>query len=188
MSYKFNPKNKKKLDNIDRRRSLPPKETLEKLYLKEGDYIADIGCGIGYFTFPALDIVKSKGKVYAIDISQDMLEDVEEKINNKDIDNIQVIKGEISQLKDNSVNYIFISNVLHEIDNKDEFFDDLKRVLQSNGRVSIIEWKKIKMDIGPSLEHRLSQEWVKDKLFHIGFKDIEIIDINDNLYSVTGKL
>ena len=61
MTHKFDAKNKHKLDNEKRRELLPPDETLIKLGLHEGDIMADIGCGIGYFTIPASKIAGDSG-------------------------------------------------------------------------------------------------------------------------------
>ena len=67
MVHKFNPANKKKLDDPWRRENLPPILTLEKLGLIPGDTMADLGCGIGYFTIPAAEIVRESYKVFALD-------------------------------------------------------------------------------------------------------------------------
>ena len=75
MTHKFDAKNRHKLDNPKRREMLPPEKTLIRLGLKQGDIVADIGCGIGYFTIPAANIVGDSGKVFAMDISPEMLEE-----------------------------------------------------------------------------------------------------------------
>ena len=79
MTHKFDIKNKQSLDNEKRREILPPYKTLIGLELKEGDTVADIGCGIGYFTFPAAEIVGESGMIFAMDISAKMLEEVDQK-------------------------------------------------------------------------------------------------------------
>ena len=70
--HKFDPSNKSKLDNEWRREVLPPFKVLESLGLENKYIIADIGCGIGYFTIPAAELT-APNKVYALDISGDML-------------------------------------------------------------------------------------------------------------------
>ena len=80
MTHKFDAKNKHKLDNEKRRELLPPEQTLINLGLHEGDVMADIGCGIGYFTIPASKIVGDSGKIFAMDILPEMLQDVGIKI------------------------------------------------------------------------------------------------------------
>ena len=58
--HKFDFKDRHKLDNAERRKNLPPHRTLLDLGLKENDIMADLGSGIGYFTFPASGIVRTK--------------------------------------------------------------------------------------------------------------------------------
>ena len=73
MTHKFNIDNKHKLDSPKWRELLPPSETLKKLELYDGAIAADIGCGIGYFTLPAAELVGSQGRVYALDVSEEIL-------------------------------------------------------------------------------------------------------------------
>ena len=165
---------------------LPAKKTLIDLGLKNGDTIADIGCGIGYFTIPASKIVGPEGKVYAIDISSDMLNELKEII--KDILNIEVIKTTEKNLiiADNSINFAFISNVLHEVDDLNSTLQEIKRIMVSNGNIVIIEWKKIKSDFGPPVSHRLESSILAEKLKEIRFKNIVVSDLNEYSYTITG--
>ena len=77
MAHKFNKLDKKKLDNPKKRELIPPYKILEMIELEEGDKIADVGAGIGYFTIPASEIVGKKGMVYALDIELEMIEEIE---------------------------------------------------------------------------------------------------------------
>jgi ubiquinone/menaquinone biosynthesis C-methylase UbiE len=49
------------------------------LGLDESDVVADIGCGVGYFSIPAVEIIKNSNKVYALDTSGEMLLEVEKR-------------------------------------------------------------------------------------------------------------
>jgi precorrin-6B methylase 2 len=69
LTHKFDVSQKVKLDNPARRAILPPDETLGKLGLNAGEVMADIGCGIGYFTFPAAKMIGPGGRVYALDVA-----------------------------------------------------------------------------------------------------------------------
>lgn len=81
--HKFNPENKGKLDNPERRKLLPPEEVLLELGLKKGQNMADIGCGIGYFTIPAGEIVGREAKVYGVDILEEMLRELDQRLEKK---------------------------------------------------------------------------------------------------------
>ncbi|OCL27390.1 methyltransferase [Orenia metallireducens] len=189
MVHKFDPKNKHKLDNPQRREVMPPKETLERLMLLEGDKVADIGCGIGYFTIPASKIVGKNGRIYAIDTSKEMLAYLNEEIQDNKIENIELIEaGEYdAKLKDNSLDFILISYVIHEIEDKDKFLENYLHKLKSRGKLAIIEWKKVESESGPPFEHRVGLEELSKLLTAHNIGIIKEIELSDNHYGIIAK-
>jgi len=186
MSHKFSAKNKNKLDNSERRKIMPPEITLEKLHLKKGDIVADVGCGIGYFSIPAAVIVGEMGKVYAMDISDEMLREVQERARANNVINIEMVKTLENSLivVDESITYAFICNVLHETENVSSFLMEVNRVLVMGGKVSIIEWIKKESLIGPPMNHRIAEEELLNMLNNIEFRVIEKIDIGNEFYGI----
>ena len=189
MTHKFDAKNKHKLDNEKRRELLPPEETLIKLGLHEGDVMADIGCGIGYFTVPASKIVGDNGNVFAMDILPEMLQDVGKKIKDNNISNIEILLTEENDLKleDNKITFAFISTVLHEANEKEKFINEIKRILSPKGRIAIIEWQKINSEFGPPIEHRLDKVDLIKILNSLEFSNISTIDIGENFYGLIAQ-
>ena len=155
----FNAKNKGKLDSPKRREMLPPEETLLRFGLKEGDVVADVGCGTGYFSFPAYEITKSK--VYAIDLSQEMLDYLSSKKTNELIDTV-LSDGDNFKIDDGSASFTLLSTVLHEINETETFIDELARITSDNGTLGIIEWKYADTKMGPKLSHRLSIKQIEE--------------------------
>ncbi|EKQ56171.1 MULTISPECIES: class I SAM-dependent methyltransferase [unclassified Clostridium] len=186
MTHKFDAKNKHKLDNEQRRKLLPPKQTLINLGLQKGDMMADIGCGIGYFTIPASKIVGDSGKIIAMDISPEMLQDVQMKINENNISNIEIILTEENNLKleDNKATFAFISLVLHEANDKENFLSEVKRIIAPGGKIAIVEWEKITGEFGPPIDHRLDRIYLTKMLDSLGFSDISTIDIGEDFYGI----
>jgi ubiquinone/menaquinone biosynthesis C-methylase UbiE len=160
MAHKFDPLNLNKLDNAWRRQNLPPLPTLEKLGISPTDIIADIGCGVGYFTIPAAGMVDGANKVFALDTSAKMLAEVEKRISAGNILNIVAIKTSEYDLKlpDESVTFAFMVNVLHEIENKMQFIAEIKRILKPEGKIAIIEWEKENIEMGPPKEDRIGKD------------------------------
>jgi len=188
MTHKFDPININKLDNEWRRQNLPPCSTLEKLGLISTDIAADIGCGIGYFTIPAAGIVSSENKVFALDTSDKMLDEVKKRMSAEDISNISIIKTSEYDLKlpDESVTFALIINVLHEIEDKVQFIAEVKRILKPEGKIAIIEWEKAKMEMGPPIEHRIGKEETGAILKSLGIKVSDTIKLTDIFYGLVG--
>ena len=190
MVHKFNPVNQHKLDNPERRKLLPPEETLSRFGLTEGDSIADIGCGTGYFTLSAARVVGRQGKVYALDIMPDMLETVRSKAREKDFKNIEFIQTQETDfvLPDAAVPYALACLVIHEVDDPLAFFQEVKRILQPNGHFYIIEWtRQENSKMGPPPEHRIDGTALAAVLEQSGFHDIEHFELNSEMYAIIVK-
>ncbi len=189
MSHKFDVKNKNRLDNENRRALMPPAATLERLGLKKGNTVADIGCGIGYFTLPAAEIAGASCLVYAMDISAEMLEEIERKALEAGLANIRGIKTDEYDLKADSlsVDFAIVSNVLHEIEDKDRFIAEINRILKPGGTLAVIEWEKVKVrgEYGPPVEERLSYEAAADLLSRSGYGKIERYGFGTDFYGVS---
>jgi len=190
MHHEFDINNKKKLDSPKRREMLPTRTVLNKIGLNEGARLADIGCGIGYFSIPAADVIGPQGIVFALDVSKEMIEELDKKIEENGIENIRtVITDKYNfKLKDNSVSYAFICTVLHEIEDGIAFIDETKRILALGGKIAVVEWIRAESDWGPPVDHRLDSSDVKIMLHAAGFKEIEYLKLNEHFYIVTGTL
>jgi ubiquinone/menaquinone biosynthesis C-methylase UbiE len=161
MAHKFDVKKAGILDSTDRAQFLDPDSILEKLGLDGRHVLVDLGCGTGFFSIPASRRVK---KVFALDIQQKMLDILNEKITREKITNIETILSEetLIPLSDNSVDVLLMVNVFHELDDRSSLLKQVKRVLNKNGRLAIIDWNKIEMDFGPPFWERLDEKDVID--------------------------
>ncbi len=165
--HKFPVEMREKLDSPERKKLLNPEKALSSLGIKAGMTVADIGCGTGFFTLPLAHLVGEKGTVLAADISKEMLSDLREKIEKETIHNVKIILSQENKipLKAKEVHYCFLSAMVHELENRDLFFRELRRLLKDKGKIGIIEWKKIPSPLGPPLEERMMKEiLVKNKL------------------------
>ncbi len=187
VTHKFDFKERKKLINEKRKKILPAEKTLLDLDLKKGDVFADIGSGIGYFSFPASKIIGPQGKVYAMDISEGMLNEIKKIIEGENILNIELVETTEDNLviPDNTINFAFTSTVLHEVDYLDSLLEEIKRIMVNRGRLVIIEWNKIKSEFGPPMKHRIEPADIIEKLEKLKFQDITASVLNEYLYTIT---
>lgn len=189
MTHKFKVINKSKLDSPKRREILPAKKILEACSIKQSDIVADIGCGIGFFTFPLSEAVGDEGIVYALDIEKEMLDDVEAGMLERNIKNVRpIITQEYKlTLEDETVDTAFLCTVMHEVKMRQKFLDEVNRILYPDGRIIIVDWIKKDSDYGPPADHRLDSEILKRNLQRTGFNDIQIMDFNDYFYIACAK-
>lgn len=181
MVHKFDAKKADILDDPERKKILDPDSILEKLELTGETVLADLGCGTGFFSIPASRRVK---KVFALDIQQEMVDILTDKIKKEKITNIETILSEESSipLSDESVNILLMANVFHELEDKWSLLKEAKRVLDLSGRLAIIDWKKIEMDFGPPLQERLDEKAVIDICYENGFIVLEKSNIGPYSY------
>ncbi len=68
-----------------------PDEVVQALALKNGEVVADIGAGSGYFTRRFAKAVAPEGKVYAVDVAADVLGYLQEQADKEGLHNIETI-------------------------------------------------------------------------------------------------
>ena len=119
-----------------------PAKILEMHGLSNGVFdVADFGCGYGTFTLTAARMIK--GKIYAFDIEPEMIKTAEQKAKKLKIDNIVPILrdfvSEGSGLKDLSVDFVMLFNILH-VEKPIDLLKEAYRILRHGGKVGIIHW------------------------------------------------
>ncbi|SMB78821.1 Methyltransferase domain-containing protein [Desulfonispora thiosulfatigenes DSM 11270] len=186
MVHKFESKNKDMLDNEWRRQNLPPLDTLKILGLSTDDIVADIGCGIGYFTISAANIVDPNNKVYALDTSDEMLSEVERRASVAESFNIVGIKTDEYELKleNKSTSFSLLVNVLHEVEDKNTFLKEIKRILKDKGKLAIIEWEMGQDKKGPPIQDRIDKNEVIDLLVSEGFEIDKTLNLSEFFYGI----
>ncbi len=163
-----------RLEAPERKSILPAGRILEEARIRAGETVVDFGCGIGYFTMPALDMVGESGKVIAIDLSAERLAELGRRASGRknleivQADNIGEFKGDV----------ILAITVLHEIDGQAKFVEKCMENLNPSGRLIVIDWQKKETNMGPPIEHRIGKEEV---IGMAGKKPVEH-EIDGNLY------
>jgi arsenite methyltransferase len=137
-----------------------PDQVIENLGLHQGDEVADLGAGSGYFTVRLAREVGPGGKVYAVDIDPKMLDYIDRRAQEEKLDNIQTILADPDnpKLGSQSVDLIFICDVLHHIHDRDKYYPKLYRALRPSGRLVDIDFQKRKLPVGPPIEMKIDKK------------------------------
>ncbi len=142
---------------------LDPLSIVEQFGIKEGMKIADFGSGGGYFAIYMAERVGPSGKVYALDILEDKLDNLRAKARSQGLENIETIRTNLevlgsSSLPDGSQDFVLISNVLFQSQKQEDIIREGARVLKTKSDFVIIDWKRGTGGFGPPDDLRLSQE------------------------------
>jgi ubiquinone/menaquinone biosynthesis C-methylase UbiE len=160
------------LDDPARDAEQKPHEVVMALGLKEGERIADIGAGSGYFTLRFAQHVGAGGQVLAVDISPEMIVHLNQRIRDARLDNVRTILAAPDDplLAASSVDQIFICDTWHHIQGHAQYLAQLEKALKPGGQVIIIDYQKKDMAVGPPAEMRLAREEVVSEFQQNGFR------------------
>jgi arsenite methyltransferase len=157
----------KVLEDPERDAWQKPHEVLTALQLKPTDAVADIGAGTGYFS---RRLAMHAAKVYAVDIDAKLL-DIAKKNLPANVTTV-VSKPQDPMLPPASVDVVFICDVIHHIEDRVGYYQNLKPALKPGARLVIVDFYKKQMPIGPPPEMKLSEEQVTAELEKAGFHRI----------------
>ena len=137
-----------------------PHEVLTALNLKPGEVIADIGAGSGYFTFHIAHHVGANGKVFAVDVSPDMIRHINRRIRDSKAANVVSVLAESDDplLGERAIDRFFICNVWHHVENPTKYLSMMKKMLKPGGEIVMIDFHKKELPFGPPLEMKIARE------------------------------
>ena len=148
--------------------------------------VADIGCGPGYFTIP---LAKSliNGKLYALDIDDEMVAACRERVRQARMGNVEVDKcGEFEfPIEAGSLDGAFIAFVVHHSEDRGRFLNAVRGLMQPRGWCSILEWFRKDTGSGPPLERRIDPGELEETARAAGFRTMGWRPLNDEHYLMT---
>ncbi|HHT9120033.1 MAG TPA: class I SAM-dependent methyltransferase [Candidatus Hypogeohydataceae bacterium YC41] len=148
------------------------KEVMDRLSIRKGDIVADIGAGAGYFTLPLAQRVGAEGLVYAEDIQQAMVDYLSKKVETLELRNIKVMLGKADNpnLPENSLNLALLANTYHEVEKPMLLWKAIGKELKADGRLAIIDWDPAKESpIGPPKQDKVPEDTVIKEVEEAGF-------------------
>jgi ubiquinone/menaquinone biosynthesis C-methylase UbiE len=140
--------------------------------------VVDYGCGNGFLTLDLARAVLPDGRVYAIDIQKEMIDDLILRIPEelKSVIHPILIRERELPLNDGEIDFFFMVNVLHEIKDKDYFLKEAAKTVKTSGKIVVVEWKKEKSQKGPPLDERISPEDLEKLLEKVKFRRLNLIE------------
>ena len=155
-----------------------PKANVLQLGLREGMKIGDFGAGSGHYALAASAAVGEDGKVYAVDIQEDILAHIKDIARTKGIGNIETVWGNVekkggSRLRDQFLDGLILSNILFQVQSRDGIVAEAKRVLKPEGKLLLIDWAGAYGGIGPDPKAVISEHAAEDLFISAGFHKVK---------------
>ncbi|PKL66656.1 MAG: SAM-dependent methyltransferase [Methanobacteriales archaeon HGW-Methanobacteriales-1] len=164
------------------------REVISRLNLGGNEVFMDAGCGDGHTALIAQDIMNDEAIIYALDVYEPSIEDLEKDIKEKGINNLIPIQSDITgdiKLSNDTVDVTLMINVFHGFvarNNVDEAICELKRITKPGGKIAIMDYKKMETKYGPPFQVRSSPEELEEMFEKHGLKKFKLDnDIGEDL-------
>jgi ubiquinone/menaquinone biosynthesis C-methylase UbiE len=149
-----------------------PGEVMKALALRPGEVVADVGSGSGYFTLRFARAVGEAGRVYAVDVSPDMIRHLNRRVRDAGLRNVVPVLAEPDDplLPDASVDRVVIVNTWHHIEDRTRYLALLRRVLKPGGQVVHVDFHKRDLPVGPPPAMKIAREELVAQMESAGFR------------------
>jgi ubiquinone/menaquinone biosynthesis C-methylase UbiE len=168
---------------------IDPRHTLLQLGLKDGMQVGDFGCGSGHYALTAAGIIGPSGRVYAVDVQEDLLKRLESDAVQRGFSTIEYIWGDIEKaggttLPDASLDAVILSNTCFQLESKKDALTEIKRVLKIGGKVLLVEWSGAHEGFGPNKELLFTQSTAEELFVAEGFKKVKGFSAGPHHYAL----
>jgi len=186
MSHKPVAAGKSSFDVIDTAR------TLALLDVRPRSTCVDLACGVGNYSLEIAKIIGNTGRMYAVDLWQEGIAMLDQKIDKSGIQNIETIVADICKplpFESNSIDSCLMATVVHDLPVSGQMtsIEEVARFLKVGGMLNIIEFKKIDKGPGPPLAIRMAEEEIESLVSPFGLKRVQWSEVGEFNYLLQYK-
>lgn len=152
-------------------------EIISELNLKGNETFMDAGCGDGHIAIKVVEEYLPDGTVYAVDVYDASIEDMEAYKAENNVDNLINIEADITKgipgVDDESIDVVLMVNVFHGFRasrTMDEAIDEFARIIKQDGKIAIMDYKAWDVPKGPPTAFRSSPDELEEVFAKHGLK------------------
>jgi SAM-dependent methyltransferase len=159
------------LERDERNKEENTQLAIEKINLPADGVVADIGAGTGYYSF-RLAAKVSKGKVYAVEVQDEMISYLKNKKGLLKDSIVEIVKSTplSPNLPDTSVDLAIMVDVYHELEFPHEMLHAIRKALKHNGKILLLEYRGEDPSVPIKLLHKTTVAQLNRELMANGFQ------------------
>jgi ubiquinone/menaquinone biosynthesis C-methylase UbiE len=163
----------------ERQREERPDQALDAIGIQRGSTVADIGAGVGYFTWRLAERVGSTGVVYGEDIQPRMLDQLLKNTGARHLTNVRAVLGtqDDPRLPKSSVDLVLLVDVYHEFSEPEKMLDRIRESLKPEGRIVFLEYRAEDPNVPIRPEHKMTVGQVRAEVEPEGFRFEKTIEV-----------
>ncbi|MCI0597846.1 class I SAM-dependent methyltransferase [Candidatus Parcubacteria bacterium] len=166
-----------------------PLSNILQMGLHEGMRVADLGAGSGHYTFAAANVVGSSGRVYAVDVQEDVLTRLKDEATRRMLRNIETVWGNVEKpggttLKEHALDAVILSNTLFQLEHKEQAIAEIKRIVKHGGTLLVIDWAGAYGGMGPAPHHVVPEHKTEELFIGSGFHKVKDFRAGPHHYAV----
>src|SRR5690348_1528926 len=144
---------------------------MDRLGIRPGMRVADIGAGDGYYTVRLGRRLDGRGTVYAEDVKAEYLQRLESRLRREGLEHVTLVHGRAGdpRLPRATIDVAILAHMYHEIENPYEFLYRLWPALAAGARVAIVDLDK------PTQEHGTPSILLRCELAAVGYRQLDFV-------------
>ncbi len=151
--------------------------------------VGDFGAGSGHYSRAAAAVVGQSGRVYAIDVQEDVLKHLKLNTHAHHQRTIETLWGDIEKpggthLRDLSLDAVILANTFFQIDNRFGLLKEIKRVLKPGGKLMVVDWAGSYGGMGPTPERVVTERDAEAFFINGGFHKAKSFHAGPHHYGV----
>ena len=157
-------------------------DLLAALQVSQGDWVADVGAGVGYYSMRLAEMVGAEGKVFAEDISDPAMRWLNARVSVFNLSNVEVVKGAVDdpRLPAGRLAAVLIVDSYHHFTNYQAMLEKILHSLKPGGRLVIADYSFGEHRVQPRADqlklHEIDPELVRKEVGAAGFEVVKCED------------
>ncbi len=166
-----------------------PRENVLQIGLHDGMKVGDLGAGSGHYALAAAAAVGDTGRVYAIDVQEDVVTHIRDAAARAGLKNVEAVWGDFerpggTKLRDAILDAAILSNVMFQVEHHAGAIAEVKRIVRPGGKVLVIDWAGSYGHLGPHPDHVVTEAAATELFINAGFHKVKSIRAGAHHYGI----